>query len=133
MEDLGQDNPALIRDKENYASDKPALTHTKDLPYASEFMSIEEELVAQASQAHTLYCKDNLDVYFLLEESTRGMQYAASIKPFQQVKNDRGAVKLIKEPFAGTNERQAELAQMDKFLHLVEWKVQLFWFIRQHR
>eukprot|EP00957_Ditylum_brightwellii_P042878 3245938-Ditylum_brightwellii.AAC.2 len=61
---------------------RPASMHAKDLPHTKEFASIEEELVVQTSHTYALYCKDNADVYFLLEEATRGTQYAASIKPF---------------------------------------------------
>ena len=45
--------------------------------------SVEVELIARASHAHALFCNDNSDLYFLLEEATRRTQYAASIKPFQ--------------------------------------------------
>eukprot|EP00957_Ditylum_brightwellii_P200578 15290648-Ditylum_brightwellii.AAC.2 len=60
-----------------------ASLHAKDLPHALEFASMEEELVAQASHTHAIYCKDNVNMYFLLEEATKGTQYAASMKLFQ--------------------------------------------------
>ena len=52
-------------------------------PHSLEYGSVEAELIARASHAHALFRNDNSDLYFLLEEATRGTQYAASIKPYQ--------------------------------------------------
>jgi len=38
-----------------------------------------------------MFRDDNAKVYYLLEEATRSTGYAASIKPFQRLKNGRGA------------------------------------------
>eukprot|EP00957_Ditylum_brightwellii_P028418 2145755-Ditylum_brightwellii.AAC.1 len=91
--------------------------HKNNLPHGEEFDSIEEELVAQASHTHPLYCEDNKAVYYCLEEAVQGTQYALSLKSYQQVKNGRGALVSITQQFAGTNKWQAELSMRDKFLH----------------
>ena len=52
-------------------------------PHSIEHGSVEAELITRASHTHALFCNDNSDLYFLLEEATRGTQYATSIKPFQ--------------------------------------------------
>ena len=64
---------------------------TPDAPHSIVYRSIEEELIARASHNHLLFREDNTEVYFKLEEVTRSTLYAASIKPFMQSKNSRGA------------------------------------------
>eukprot|EP00957_Ditylum_brightwellii_P139774 10651350-Ditylum_brightwellii.AAC.1 len=51
---------------------RPASIHRDDLPHGKEFNSIEEELVAQASHTHPLYCEDSVAVYYCLEEAVWG-------------------------------------------------------------
>eukprot|EP00957_Ditylum_brightwellii_P048310 3666689-Ditylum_brightwellii.AAC.1 len=104
---------------------KPASSHAKVLSHTLDFVSFEEIIVAWASYTHALYHEDNADVYLSLEEAMRDTQYAASIKPFQQVKNGRGALASIKQQFTGTNKWQAELSQRNNFFHLAEWKGQM--------
>eukprot|EP00957_Ditylum_brightwellii_P017630 1328303-Ditylum_brightwellii.AAC.1 len=58
-------------------------------------MKIGEELVAQVSHMHPLYCKDDAAVYYCLVEPDRGTQYSLSLKPSQQVKNGRGLWSLL--------------------------------------
>eukprot|EP00957_Ditylum_brightwellii_P061032 4633119-Ditylum_brightwellii.AAC.1 len=48
---------------------RPVSMHTDDLPQGEEYESIEEDLVAQVSLAHTLYHEDNASVYFCLKEA----------------------------------------------------------------
>eukprot|EP00957_Ditylum_brightwellii_P107999 8238198-Ditylum_brightwellii.AAC.1 len=62
---------------------RPASDHKDDPPHGEEFDSIEEELVAQASHRHPLYCEDNAAVYYCLEEAAQGTKYALSLKPYQ--------------------------------------------------
>eukprot|EP00957_Ditylum_brightwellii_P190368 14491488-Ditylum_brightwellii.AAC.1 len=62
----------------------PVSVHRDDLPHGEELDSIEEELVAQASHTHPLYHEDNTTVYYCLEETVQGSQYASSLKLFQQ-------------------------------------------------
>ena len=52
-------------------------------PHSVEHGSIESELIARASHTHALFRDDNSDLYYLLEEATRGTPYATSIMPFQ--------------------------------------------------
>eukprot|EP00957_Ditylum_brightwellii_P189310 14409302-Ditylum_brightwellii.AAC.2 len=51
---------------------RPESVHKDDLPHGEEFGLIEEELVAQASHRHPLYCEENAAVYYCLEEAVRG-------------------------------------------------------------
>eukprot|EP00957_Ditylum_brightwellii_P019251 1451626-Ditylum_brightwellii.AAC.1 len=61
----------------------PASVYASNLHYAEEYAFIEDELVALALHTHALYCEENVDVYFSLEEAMRGTQYASYLKPFQ--------------------------------------------------
>ena len=72
----------IICDEPNPPAAAPPLAAGQ--PHSNKHRSVEAELIAQASHTHALFCKDNSDLYFLLEEATRGTQYATSIKPFQQ-------------------------------------------------
>ena len=71
----------IIHDEPNPPAAAPPLAAGQ--PHSIEHGSIESELIAQASHTHALFCNDNSDLYYLLEEATQGTQYAASIKPFQ--------------------------------------------------
>ena len=64
-----------------------ASVNRENLPQGEEFESIEEELVAQVSHTHPLFCEDNAQVYYCLEEAVRGTQYASTLKSFQRMKN----------------------------------------------
>eukprot|EP00957_Ditylum_brightwellii_P052017 3945802-Ditylum_brightwellii.AAC.1 len=70
---------------------RPASVHRDDLLHGVDFDSIEEELVVQASHTHLLYRENNAAVHYCLEEAVQGTQYASTLKPYQQVKNGRGA------------------------------------------
>eukprot|EP00957_Ditylum_brightwellii_P165024 12564095-Ditylum_brightwellii.AAC.1 len=94
------------------------------------FGLIEEELVAQASYIHTLYHEDIAAVYFCLEKAVRSTQYASSLKPYQQVKNSRGALAFIKQEYAGADTWQTELLHRDKFLCQGEWKGQTLYLLK---
>eukprot|EP00957_Ditylum_brightwellii_P076248 5795935-Ditylum_brightwellii.AAC.4 len=61
-------------------------------------------------------------MYFCLEETVRGIQYASSLKPYQQVKNGKGAFDSVKQQYTGADKWQAELLHRDKFLYQGEWK-----------
>ena len=71
----------IIREVPNPPAVAPPLAPRQ--PHSLEYGSVEVELIARASHAHALFGNDNSDLYFLLEEATRGTQYVASIKPFQ--------------------------------------------------
>eukprot|EP00957_Ditylum_brightwellii_P158681 12077584-Ditylum_brightwellii.AAC.1 len=51
---------------------RPASVNRENLPQGEEFGSIEDELVAQALHTHALYCEENAQVYYCLEEAVRG-------------------------------------------------------------
>jgi hypothetical protein len=65
-------------------------------PHPTEHGSVDGELVARALHNHPLYHDNNSQVYYYLEEATRTTRYAASIKPYQQAKNGRGAWLALK-------------------------------------
>ena len=71
----------------------PTLAPT--LPHSTEHGSVESEVIARASYTHALFRDGNSVVYYHLEEATRGTSYAASIKPFQKVKDGRGACIIL--------------------------------------
>ena len=98
---------------------------------------MESELIARASHTHALFRDDNSVVYYHLEEATRGTSYAASIKPFQKVKDGRGAWKALTSQYAGKDKWEAEIKCQEQLLHTRIWKWQsnfsLENFISQHR
>eukprot|EP00957_Ditylum_brightwellii_P190046 14467989-Ditylum_brightwellii.AAC.1 len=79
---------------------------------------------------HPLYCEDNAQVYYCLEEAVRGTQYVSTLKLFQQIKNGRGSLALIIQQFARTNKWQTELSLRDKFMHEKVWNVQALYPLR---
>ena len=98
---------------------------------------MEGELIARASHTHALFRDDNSVVYYYLEEATRGTSYAASIKPFQKVKDGRGARKALTSQYAGKDKWEAEIKRQEQLLHTRIWKGQsnfsLENLISQHR
>ena len=93
--------------------------------------------MARASHTHALFREDNSDVYYKLEEATRGTPYVASIKPFQRAKQGREAWLAITGQYAGKDKWAAEIKQQEQLLHTRVWKGQsnfsLEKFITQHR
>ena len=93
--------------------------------------------VTRASHTHALFRDDNSVVYYHLEKATRGTSYAASIKPFQKVKDGRGAWKALTSQYAGKDKWEAEIKCQEQLLHTRLSKGQsnfsLENFISQHR
>ena len=56
-------------------------------------------MIARADHTNGFYRDDNAQVYYKLEEATRGTQYAATIKPFQRRRNGRAYI------FGGTEQK----------------------------
>jgi len=112
----------------------PLLNH---FPHSDEHGWVEAELVARASHTHALFRDDNSSVYYKLEEATRTTSYAASIKPFQRLKNGRAAWLALTSQYAGKDKWEQELKKQDDLLHTREWKGQsnftLERFVQQHR
>eukprot|EP00957_Ditylum_brightwellii_P005260 401435-Ditylum_brightwellii.AAC.1 len=100
--------PLFYVSRETALALSPASVNRKNLPRSEEFASIEEELVAQASHTHPLYREDNAQVYYCLKEAVQGIQYALTLKLFQQIKNGRGDLASIIQQFAGADKWQAE-------------------------
>ena len=86
---------------------------------------------------HALFHIDNSDLYFLLEEATWSTPYAASIKPFQQNRDEEGAWKALTSQYTGKDKWEAETKKQEQLLHTRVWKGQsnfsLEHFISQHR
>jgi hypothetical protein len=84
-----------------------------------------------------LYREDNSVVYYKLEEATRVTSYAASIKPYQQTKDGRGAWLALSKQYAGRDKGEAEINRHEQLLHTRIWKGQsnftLEGFIAQHQ
>jgi hypothetical protein len=107
-------------------------------PFSEEHGSVEAELIARASYAHPLFQQDNAAIYYGLEEATRGMIYAASIKPFQRTKDGRGALAAMISQCAGEDKWRALIKQAEDLIHARRWKGQQYndsleKFIGQHR
>ena len=94
-----------------------APTLAPNQPHSTEHGSVEGELIARASHTHALFRDDNSVVYYHLEEATRGTSYAASIKPFQKVKDGRGAWKALTSQYAGKDKWEAEIKRQEQLLH----------------
>ena len=59
----------VIRDTVDVPCDAPALMPNQ--PYADEYESVEEEMIACDTHTHPLPRDDNASLYFYLEETTR--------------------------------------------------------------
>ena len=94
-------------------------------------------MIAWASHTHAMFRDNNAAVYYTLEEATRSMSYAASIKPFQRTKDGRGALQALTNQYAVDDKWEAEICKQDDLLHTRVWKgqsnFQLEGFIAQHR
>ena len=105
-------------------------------PYSIEHRSVEAELIARASHTHALFCNNNSDLYFLLEEATWSTPYATSIKPVQQNRNGEGPWKALTSQYAGKDKWEAEIKKQEQLLHTRVRKGQsnfsLEHFISQH-
>ena len=82
------------------------------------------DLVARASHTHGLFRDDNAEVYYKIEEATRGTPYADSIKTFQNEKNGRGAFIALSKQYAGPDKWESQLKRMNHLLHTRKWKGQ---------
>jgi hypothetical protein len=94
-------------------------------------------MIAFASHDHPSYRDDNAQVYYHLEEATRGTPYAATLKPYQRRKDGRNALLSIRSQYAGKDKWDAEIKRQDDLIHTRKWKGQnnfsLEKFIAQHR
>jgi hypothetical protein len=100
----------------------PALS--TGLPYSTLHGSVEGEMIARASHTHPLFRNDNLAVYYLLEEATRGTSYAPTIKPYQRTKHNRDAWRSLVKQYTGVDKWEAEVKHQDDLLHNRQWKGQ---------
>ena len=125
----------VIRDDDAVPAPCPPLELNQ--PYSAEHGSIEADLIHRASHNHGLFRADNAEVYYKLEEATRGTSYANSIKPFQRRKDGRGAFKSLSEQYAGVDKFELELKKQNSLLNTRKWKGQgnfsLERFCQQHR
>jgi len=92
------------------------------MPHSTEAGSVQYELISRASHAHPNYRSDNDKVYGKMEEATRSTSYAASIKPFQRLRNGRAAYMAIINQYAGADKWTLEITKFDSLLHNDKWK-----------
>ena len=97
----------VTRESPQIAAIAPLLA--TDRPHSTENVSVEGEMIARASHDHPLYRDDNSKVYFYLEEATRTLSYAASIKPFQRANDGRGAWVALRSQYAGDDKWESEI------------------------
>jgi hypothetical protein len=125
----------VIRESVDVPVACPALTANQ--PYSEEHGSILGDLVNRGSHTHGLFTKDNADIYYKLEEATRGTPYADSIKPFQRAKDGRAAYNALVGQYAGTDKWEAEIKKSTNILQQLKWKgnqnVALEKFVAKHR
>ena len=125
----------FIRDIVDVPCDALALMPNQ--PYAAEYESVEEEMIARAAHTHPLYCDDNYSLCVYLEEATSSNIYTSSIQPYSWHKDGRGAWFTITNQYSGKDKWGAELKKQDDLLHTYKWKGQsnllLGTFISQHR
>ena len=69
-----------IRGNETVLAACPVLSN--DQPYSTDNISLEGDLINRASHTHGLLLGDSVDVYYKIEEATRGTSYCDSIKPY---------------------------------------------------
>lgn len=91
-------------------------------PYTTEHGSVMDDLVNRASHANGLFPADSAEVYYKLEEATRGTPYADSIKPFQHRKQGREAFLALIAQYAGNDKWEAEIRKATTLLHQRKWK-----------
>ena len=93
-------------------------------------------MVARSSHDHSLFCNDNSQVYYHLEEAIRNTSYAASNNPYQQENNNMGAWLALKTQYSVHDNWQAEIKVKYNLLHTCVCKDQnnftLEKFIAQH-
>ena len=125
----------VIREKEEVDPTCPPLATNE--PYSLENGSIELDLVERASHNHGLYKNDNAQVYYKLEEATRGTPYEDSIKPFQTTKDGREGFRSLCGKYAGEDKWELILKKQDYLLHKRKWRGQnsftLERFFQKHR
>ena len=90
--------------------------------YSATHGSILNDLIHRAGHDHGLFEQDNAEVYFKLEEATRGTQYADSIKPFQRLKNGRAAFRAMVAQYAGNDKWEATIKAATTLLLTRRWK-----------
>ena len=73
---------------------------TTDMPHSAIHGSAEEDLIARALHDHPLFKDDSAEVYYNLETALRGTTSIASIKPFQRLKDGRGALLGVQSQYA---------------------------------
>jgi hypothetical protein len=125
----------VIREDAVVPAAVPALAQNQ--PHSTQHGSVEADMIARASHTHALFRYDNKKVYHLLESATRSTQYAATIKPFQRMKNGRGAFLALMTQYAGVDKWQAVIKTNENIIHNYVWKGQnnfpLEKFVGQHR
>jgi hypothetical protein len=84
--------------------------------------AIDADMITRASHGHPLFKEDISSVYYKLEEATRVTSYAASIKPYQRMKNGRDAWLALSNQYAGKDEWEAEIKRHEQLMHTRTWK-----------
>ena len=98
--------------------------------------SIMDELHKRLSHAHPLYKTDNASLYSKLEQATRGTIFAATIKPYANVKNGRGAWHALINSHAGDDKWETVQKEKIAFIMNQQWngkQYSLEKFISLHR
>jgi hypothetical protein len=83
--------------------------------------SIEGDMIARMSHAHTLFKADNGAVFELIETAVRGTAIAASIAPFRRERNGRNAFLAIRAQHAGKDVWDKLVKEAETILQTRKW------------
>ena len=87
--------------------------------------SVEGELIATASYAHSHFIDSKSEVHYDQEEETRHTQYTASISPSKRTMDDRGAFQALTTQYAGVDRWQVILKSSQHIMLNKIWKGQV--------
>lgn len=108
-----------------------------NLPYSAEHGSVEDELIARASQAHPLFTADNRQLFELLEQALRHSPLATSLVQYRKKNDGKSALIAIRTQFAGIDVYEAMIGKAVDFMTNRKWtgttNVTLHSHIAKHR
>ena len=78
--------------------------------------SIEGGMTHRFSHTHALYRNDNLKLFNLLEEATRGTKWANTIKPFARQQDGVGAWRALLSNHAGSDKWDAMIEAAESYV-----------------
>lgn len=125
----------VIRD--NVEPPFPCPVNAPDRPYAADYSSLEDEMIARVPHERGQYQSDNRLVFLDIEKAVLATQYIASIEPYKKKMDGRGAFEALTRQYAGEAVWKAKIKEAEAMLHTRKWKGQTSYslekFVSQHR